>query len=194
MNILAEDFHELCVQPFIKARISIFVSQCRTLTRADRLASWCFFLLWTTVCSFLSQGMSWRYDCMQGVTCLGFTDLPSRLPTQSSTLYSNNISKFLLSMGSFTTKVKDSFQIDPKDGAVRGALILENGELKWPAPAPPVHSLPFLTYVMQLETWNIWKLFLKGKLCKESLRGRAFNYTKVAYVWLHCSKLWLGFG
>ncbi len=35
----------------------------------------------------------------QGVTCLGFTDLPSRLPTQSSTLYNNNISKFLLSIG-----------------------------------------------------------------------------------------------
>lgn len=28
-----------------------------------------------------------------GVTCIGYTDLPSRLPTQSSTLFSNNISK-----------------------------------------------------------------------------------------------------
>jgi NAD(P) transhydrogenase len=28
-----------------------------------------------------------------GVTILGYTDLPSRLPTQSSTLYSNNITK-----------------------------------------------------------------------------------------------------
>jgi hypothetical protein len=37
-----------------------------------------------------------------GVTCIGYTDLPSRLATQSSTLYSNNISKFLLSMGPFT--------------------------------------------------------------------------------------------
>ena len=37
-----------------------------------------------------------------GVTCVGYTDLPSRLATQSSTLYSNNISKFLLSMGPFT--------------------------------------------------------------------------------------------
>ena len=27
------------------------------------------------------------------VTCIGYTDLPSRLPTQASTLYSNNISK-----------------------------------------------------------------------------------------------------
>lgn len=33
------------------------------------------------------------------VVHIGFTDLPSRLPTQSSTLYSNNISKLLLSFG-----------------------------------------------------------------------------------------------
>src|SRR5277367_1212192 len=32
---------------------------------------------------------------------VGLTDLPSRLPTQSSTLYANNISKLLLSMGEF---------------------------------------------------------------------------------------------
>ena len=35
----------------------------------------------------------------KGVTHIGYTDLPSRLPTQSSTLYANNISKYLLSMG-----------------------------------------------------------------------------------------------
>lgn len=33
------------------------------------------------------------------VVHVGLTDLASRLPTQSSTLYANNISKFLLSMG-----------------------------------------------------------------------------------------------
>jgi len=27
------------------------------------------------------------------VTCISYTDMPSRLPTQASTLYSNNISK-----------------------------------------------------------------------------------------------------
>ena len=41
-----------------------------------------------------------------GVTVVGYTDLPSRLPTQSSTLYSNNIVRFLLSMGPFTRQVK----------------------------------------------------------------------------------------
>ena len=83
---------------------------------------------------------------LQGVTCLGFTDLPSRLPTQSSTLYSNNISKFLLSAGPFTTKVKDAFQIDHKDDAVRGALVLEQGELRWPAPPPAVSPPAFNSY------------------------------------------------
>lgn len=33
------------------------------------------------------------------VVHIGYTDLPSRLPTQASTLYANNISKLLLSFG-----------------------------------------------------------------------------------------------
>ncbi|KAL7447544.1 hypothetical protein ACHAXM_010822 [Skeletonema potamos] len=72
-----------------------------------------------------------------GVTCLGYTDLASRLPTTSSSLYSNNISKFLLSMGPQTTKVKDYFYIDHEDDAVRGMLTVEKGKLMWPAPLPP---------------------------------------------------------
>lgn len=72
-----------------------------------------------------------------GVTCLGYTDLASRLPTTSSALYSNNISKFLLSMGPQTTKVQEYLYIDHEDGAVRGMLTVEKGKLMWPAPLPP---------------------------------------------------------
>lgn len=72
-----------------------------------------------------------------GVTCIGYTDLTSRLPTTSSSLYSNNISKFLLSMGPQTTKVKEYLHIDHEDEAVRGMLVLENGKMMWPAPLPP---------------------------------------------------------
>lgn len=75
-----------------------------------------------------------------GVTVVGYTDLPSRLPTQSSTLYSNNIVRFLLSMGPFTRKIKGEFMIDYKDEAVRGALILDDGTLAWPPPPPPPPS------------------------------------------------------
>ena len=36
---------------------------------------------------------------VNGVTCIGYTDMPSRLPTQSSTLYGNNIVNLLGSPG-----------------------------------------------------------------------------------------------
>jgi len=72
-----------------------------------------------------------------GVICLGYTDLASRLPTTSSSLYSNNISKLLLSAGPMTTKVKDYYHIDHDDEVVRGMLVLEKGNLMWPAPLPP---------------------------------------------------------
>jgi NAD(P) transhydrogenase len=71
-----------------------------------------------------------------GVAIIGYTDLPSRLPQTASSLYSNNISKFLLSMGPFSTGEKGRFAIDHDDEAVRGALVLEQGEMRWPAPAP----------------------------------------------------------
>ena len=72
-----------------------------------------------------------------GVTCLGYTDLPSRLPTTSSTLYANNISKLLLSAGPHTTKEPAYFYIDHNDEAVRGMLVLEDGKMMHPAPLPP---------------------------------------------------------
>lgn len=66
----------------------------------------------------------------KGVTVIGYTDLPSRLPTQSSTLYSNNIIKFLLSIGN------NKFYVDLNDEVTRGSIILKDGDLLWPAPKP----------------------------------------------------------
>lgn len=68
-------------------------------------------------------------------TFLGYTDLPSRLPTQSSTLYSNNITKFLLSM----TPEEKKFGIDLKDDVVRGSIVTYKGDIvpTAPRPAPP---------------------------------------------------------
>ena len=65
------------------------------------------------------------------VVHIGYTDLPSRLPTQSSTLYANNISKLLLSMGE-----KDHYNLNMEDEVVRGSIILKDGQMMWPAPAP----------------------------------------------------------
>uniref|UniRef100_A0A1L8DZU8 NAD(P) transhydrogenase, mitochondrial n=1 Tax=Nyssomyia neivai TaxID=330878 RepID=A0A1L8DZU8_9DIPT len=69
------------------------------------------------------------------VVHVGITDLASRLPTQSSTLYANNISKFLLSIGE-----KNHFDIRMEDEVVRGSIVLRNGELMWPPPVIPVSA------------------------------------------------------
>nr|CAI5826418.1 unnamed protein product [Callosobruchus analis] len=71
------------------------------------------------------------------VTHIGLTDLPSRLPTQSSNLYANNISKFLLSMGE-----RNHFDINLEDEVVRGSIILQKGNLMWPPPPPRVVPSP----------------------------------------------------
>ena len=67
------------------------------------------------------------------VTHIGLTDLPSRLPTQASTLYANNLSKLLLSMAGS----KDHYHLDFTDDVVRGSIVLNKGELSWP-PNPPI--------------------------------------------------------
>nr|CDJ93500.1 Alanine dehydrogenase PNT and NAD(P) transhydrogenase domain containing protein [Haemonchus contortus] len=64
-----------------------------------------------------------------GVVHIGYVDLPSRLPTQASTLYANNISKLLLYMSD-----KDSFKMNLSDEVVRGATVLHQGQLMWPPP------------------------------------------------------------
>ncbi|CAM9664634.1 unnamed protein product, partial [Chrysoparadoxa australica] len=76
------------------------------------------------------------YTTPNGVTCIGFTDMPSRLATTASTLFGNNCSKFVQSMGPFSTDDRTTWKIDHEDEAVRGCLVLDDGELFWPPPPP----------------------------------------------------------
>uniref|UniRef100_A0A1I7S6E6 proton-translocating NAD(P)(+) transhydrogenase n=1 Tax=Bursaphelenchus xylophilus TaxID=6326 RepID=A0A1I7S6E6_BURXY len=70
------------------------------------------------------------YTSENGVTHIGYTNLAAKLPTQSSTLYSNNITKFLLSLGDG----KENFYVNLDDEVTRGSIVLHKGELLWPAP------------------------------------------------------------
>ncbi|KAH0827182.1 PNTB-domain-containing protein [Lanmaoa asiatica] len=72
-----------------------------------------------------------------GVTIIGYTDLPSRLPTQSSALYSNNITKFLLSIGE-----GNNYAIDLSDEVVRGSIVVHKGEQLPPVPRPAPPPAP----------------------------------------------------
>jgi NAD(P) transhydrogenase len=77
-----------------------------------------------------------------GVTCLGFTNLNSRLADTSSTLFARNQAAFLLSIGPWSTKVKGVFSIEHGDRVVRNMLCVELGELRYPPPALPPRVLP----------------------------------------------------
>jgi len=66
-----------------------------------------------------------------GVTIVGYVDLPSRLAPTASQLYSSNLTHLLADMGG-----AKSFHVDLDDAVVRGALVLKDGELMWPPPKP----------------------------------------------------------
>jgi len=72
-----------------------------------------------------------------GVTIIGYTDFPSRLPTQSSRLYGNNLVKLVQLLGS-----AEECKINQEDEVVRGALVLDKGELSWPPPAVETSVAP----------------------------------------------------
>ncbi|MGE0869239.1 MAG: Re/Si-specific NAD(P)(+) transhydrogenase subunit alpha [Kofleriaceae bacterium] len=65
----------------------------------------------------------------EGVTIIGYTDLASRMANVASDLYGTNLAHFLDEMGGAT-----GFKVDHANDAVRPALVLENGEKRWPPP------------------------------------------------------------
>src|SRR6185503_5592843 len=73
-----------------------------------------------------------------GVTLVGLTDLPSRMARQSSELYATTVLNLLKEM--YTAE--KGLVIDLKDEIQRGAVILKDGELLWPAPAPAAPPKP----------------------------------------------------
>jgi NAD(P) transhydrogenase subunit alpha len=74
-----------------------------------------------------------------GVTILGYTDLPGRLPTQASQLFGTN----LVNLMKLTTPDKDGqFVLDLEDVVQRGMTVTENGEIKWPPPPVQVSAAP----------------------------------------------------
>jgi NAD(P) transhydrogenase subunit alpha len=74
-----------------------------------------------------------------GVTIVGYTDLPSRLAKQSSTLYATN----LLRLTEELCKTKDgNIEVNMEDDAIRGLTVIKQGQVTWPAPAPKLPPPP----------------------------------------------------
>ena len=89
----------------------------------------------------------------KGVSIIGYTDMPSRMASMSSQLYGSTIVALL---GDLVEKSdagkgkKDEtaviepavLKVDLDDEVVRGAIVLHNGKMLWPAPAPPTPAAP----------------------------------------------------
>jgi len=74
-----------------------------------------------------------------GVSIIGYTDLPSRLATQSSQLYATNLRHLLTDM---TPEKDGNIVVDFDDEVVRGATVCKDGETTWPPPAPKLSAAP----------------------------------------------------
>jgi NAD(P) transhydrogenase subunit alpha len=74
-----------------------------------------------------------------GVTIIGYTDLPSRLATQSSQLYATNLRHLLTDM---TPEKDGQLTVDMEDEVIRGATVSKDGETTWPPPAPKLSAAP----------------------------------------------------
>ena len=74
-----------------------------------------------------------------GVTIIGYTDLPSRLPTQSSQLYATNLRHLLSDL---TPEKNGTIVVDMEDEIIRGATVIKDGEITWPPPPPKLSAAP----------------------------------------------------
>ena len=74
-----------------------------------------------------------------GITIIGYTDLPSRLATQASQLYATNLRHLLTDL---TPEKDGEIVVDMEDEVIRGATICKNGETTWPPPAPKISMAP----------------------------------------------------
>ena len=74
-----------------------------------------------------------------GVTIIGYSDLPSRLAKQSSTLYATN----LFRLAEELCKAKDGvINVNMDDEVIRGTTVIKEGSVTWPPPAPKLSAAP----------------------------------------------------
>ena len=74
-----------------------------------------------------------------GVSIIGFTDLPSRLPTQSSQLYATNLYHLLTEM---CPEKNGELVVDMEDEVIRSTTVAHEGKITYPPPPVNVSAQP----------------------------------------------------
>lgn len=73
-----------------------------------------------------------------GVTIVGYTDFPSRMASQASTLYSTNIRHMMTDL---TPAKNGAILHNMEDDVIRGATVAHQGEITFPPPPPKVQAI-----------------------------------------------------
>jgi len=73
-----------------------------------------------------------------GVTIIGYTDFPSRMAAQSSSLYATNIRHM---MADLTPEKDGQINHNMEDDVIRGATVTFEGEITFPPPPPKVAAI-----------------------------------------------------
>jgi len=73
-----------------------------------------------------------------GVTIIGYTDFPSRMAAQASSLYATNIRHM---MADLTPEKDGQINHDMEDDVIRGATVTHQGEITFPPPPPKVQAI-----------------------------------------------------
>ncbi len=90
---------------------------------------------------------------IKGVKIIGYTDLVSRLPNQSSQLYANN----LVNLTKLLSPKKDgNIEMDMEDTVIRNMTVVKDGEVTFPPPpiqvsAAPTKPAPSLTSKLEVD-------------------------------------------
>ena len=73
-----------------------------------------------------------------GVTVIGYTDLPSRMAAQSSQLYGTNLRHML---DDLTPEKDGEPNVDMEDDVIRGATVVKDGAITFPPPPPKIQAI-----------------------------------------------------
>ena len=73
-----------------------------------------------------------------GVIIVGYTDFPSRMSTQSSTLYATNLRHML---DDLTPEKDGKPNVNMEDDVIRGATVVHEGEITYPPPPPKKQAI-----------------------------------------------------
>lgn len=79
-----------------------------------------------------------KIETKNGVTIIGYTDLPSRMAAQSSTLYATNIRHM---MDDLTPEKDGQVNHDMEDDVIRGATATYERAITFPPPPPKVQAI-----------------------------------------------------